>query len=286
MNYYGTQVNNLIEELRRLPGIGGKSAQRLAFHIINMPQEHVEHLAEVLVSARKNIRYCKCCCTLTDGELCPICASDKRDHSTIMVVEHTKDLAAYEKTGQYNGVYHVLQGTLVPSLGKGPDDIRFKELMERLDTTPVKELILATNSSLDGEATAMYITKKVKPRGIRITRIASGVPIGGELEYIDEVTLLRALEGYMIQDTDLFHDSIKNNLRIAKLTATDEEIIESGEFSYGSSVFFHGKKKYEERLESKYPYLKVINIETVFPSRFNQDSLIIILLFKLSIFAS
>ena len=195
MNYYGTQVTNLIEELRRLPGIGSKSAQRLAFHIINMPEEHVEHLAEVLVSARKNIRYCKCCCTLTDREICPICASDKRDHSTIMVVEHTQDLAAYEKTGQYNGVYHVLQGTLVPSLGKGPDDIRFKELEERLDKTPVKELILATNSSLDGEATAMYITKKVKTRGIRITRIASGVPIGGELEYIDEVTLSRALDG-------------------------------------------------------------------------------------------
>ena len=195
MNYYGTQVTNLIEELRRLPGIGSKSAQRLAFHIINMPEEHVEHLAEVLVSARKNIRYCKCCCTLTDREICPICASDKRDHSTIMVVEHTKDLAAYEKTGQYDGAYHVLQGTLVPSLGKGPDDIRFKELMERLETTPVKELILATNSSLDGEATAMYITKKVKPMGIRITRIASGVPIGGELEYIDEVTLSRALDG-------------------------------------------------------------------------------------------
>lgn len=195
MNYYGTQVTNLIEELRRLPGIGSKSAQRLAFHIINMPEEHVEHLAEVIVSARKNIRYCKCCCTLTDREICPICSSDKRDHSTIMVVEHTQDLAAYEKTGQYNGVYHVLQGTLVPSLGKGPDDIRFKELEERLDNTPVKELILATNSSLDGEATAMYITKKVKPRGIRITRIASGVPIGGELEYIDEVTLSRALDG-------------------------------------------------------------------------------------------
>ena len=195
MNYYGTQVTNLIEELRRLPGIGSKSAQRLAFHIINMPEEHVEHLAEVLVSARKNIRYCKCCCTLTDREICPICSSDKRDHSTIMVVEHTQDLAAYEKTGQYNGVYHVLQGTLVPSLGKAPDDIRFKELEERLDNTPVKELILATNSSLDGEATAMYITKKVKPRGIRITRIASGVPIGGELEYIDEVTLSRALDG-------------------------------------------------------------------------------------------
>ncbi|MDO5145585.1 MAG: recombination mediator RecR [Eubacteriales bacterium] len=195
MNYYGTPVTNLIEELRRLPGIGSKSAQRLAFHIINMPEEHVEHLAEVLVSARKNIRYCKKCCTLTDRDVCPICSSDKRDHSTIMVVEHTKDLAAYEKTGQYNGVYHVLQGTLVPSLGKGPEDIRFKELEARLDSSPVKELILATNSSLDGEATAMYITKKVKPRGIRITRIASGVPIGGELEYIDEVTLSRALDG-------------------------------------------------------------------------------------------
>lgn len=195
MDYYSTQVTNLIEELRRLPGIGTKSAQRLAFHIINMPEEHVEHFAEVLVTARKNIRYCKYCCTLTDSEVCPICASDKRDHSTIMVVEHTKDLAAYEKTGQYNGVYHVLQGTLVPSLGKGPEDIRFKELESRLDQVPVKELILATNSSLDGEATAMYITKKVKPRGIKITRIASGVPIGGELEYIDEVTLSRALDG-------------------------------------------------------------------------------------------
>ena len=180
MNYYSTQITNLIEELRRLPGIGSKSAQRLAFHIINMPEEHVHHLAQTLVTAREKIRYCKYCCTLTDSEVCPICASTKRDHSTIMVVEHTQDLAAYEKTGQYHGVYHVLQGTLAPSLGKGPD---------------VKELILATNSSLDGEATAMYITKKVKPRGIKVTRIASGVPIGGELEYIDEVTLSRALDG-------------------------------------------------------------------------------------------
>lgn len=195
MNYYSTQVTNLIEELRRLPGIGSKSAQRLAFHIINMPEEHVEHLAEVLVTARKNIRYCKCCCTLTDSEICPICSSDKRDHSTIMIVEHTKDLAAYEKTGQYNGVYHVLQGTLVPSLGKGPGEIRFRELEERLEDPGIKEVILATSSSLDGEATAMYITKKLKPKGIRITRIASGVPIGGELEYIDEVTLSRALDG-------------------------------------------------------------------------------------------
>ena len=195
MNYYSTQVTNLIEELRRLPGIGSKSAQRLAFHIINMPEEHVEHLAEVLVSARKNIRYCKCCCTLTDTEICPICSSEKRDHSTIMVVELTKDLADYEKTGQYNGVYHVLQGTLVPSLGKGPDEIRFRELETRLEDPKVKEVILATISSLDGEATAMYITKKIKPKGIKLTRIASGVPIGGELEYIDEVTLSRALDG-------------------------------------------------------------------------------------------
>lgn len=195
MNYYSTQVTNLIEELRRLPGIGSKTAQRLAFHIINMPEEHVEHLAEILVSARKNIRYCKCCCTLTDTEICPICSSEKRDHSTIMVVEHTKDLAAYEKTGQYNGVYHVLQGTLVPSLGKGPDEIRFRELETRLEDPKVKEVILATSSSLDGEATAMYITKKIKPKGIKLTRIASGVPIGGELEYIDEVTLSRALDG-------------------------------------------------------------------------------------------
>lgn len=196
MNYYSTQITNLIEELRHLPGIGSKSAQRLAFHIINMPEEHVEHLAQVLVDARKKIRYCKYCCTLTDAEVCPICASSKRDHSTIMVVEHTQDLAAYEKTGQYDGVYHVLQGTLVPSLGKGPDDIRYKELEKRVTEgeTPVKELILATNSSLNGEATAMYITKKLKPLGIRISRIASGVPIGGELEYIDEVTLSRALD--------------------------------------------------------------------------------------------
>lgn len=196
MKYYSTQITNLIDELCRLPGIGSKSAQRLAFHIINMPEEHVEHLAEVMVTARKKIRYCRICCTLTDTEICPICSSPRRDQTTVMVVEHTKDLAAYEKTGQYTGVYHVLQGTLVPSLGKGPDEIRFKELMARLEQEEpkIRELILATNSSLDGEATAMYITKKVKPTGIKVTRIASGVPIGGELEYIDEVTLSRALD--------------------------------------------------------------------------------------------
>ena len=195
MEYYSTHINKLIEQLSHLPGIGPKSAQRLAFHIMNMPKEQVQQLTNAITDARMNVQYCKCCYTLTDKEMCPICSNPKRDHSTIMVVEHTQDLAAYEKTGQYHGVYHVLQGTLAPSLGKGPDDIRFKELEERLNNPEVKELILATNSSLDGEATAMYITKKVKPRGIKVTRIASGVPIGGELEYIDEVTLSRALDG-------------------------------------------------------------------------------------------
>ena len=195
MEYYSSHINKLIEQFSHLPGIGAKSAQRLAFHIMNMPKEQVQQLTNAITDARMNVQYCKCCYTLTDKEMCPICSNPKRDHSTIMVVEHTQDLAAYEKTGQYHGVYHVLQGTLAPSLGKGPDDIRFKELEERLNNPEVKELILATNSSLDGEATAMYITKKVKPRGIKVTRIASGVPIGGELEYIDEVTLSRALDG-------------------------------------------------------------------------------------------
>ena len=196
MDYYSSQISKLIEELSRLPGIGAKSAGRLAFHIINMPKEQVEQLAATLVDARNNVRYCKQCCTLTDKELCPICASEERDHKTIMVVENSRDLAAYEKTGKYNGVYHVLHGAISPMLGVGPHDIKLKELMERLSREPeVKEVIIATNSSLEGETTAMYIGKLIKPTGIRVTRIASGVPVGGDLEYIDEVTLLRALEG-------------------------------------------------------------------------------------------
>lgn len=194
MDYYSSQISNLIEELGRLPGIGPKSAQRLAFHIINMPKDQVEKLSGTILEAKNKVAYCKSCCTLTDGEICPICASEKRDHSTIMVVENTRDLAAYEKTGKYNGVYHVLHGAISPMLGIGPGDIRLKELMTRLQDD-VKELILATNSSLEGETTAMYITKLVKPTGIKISKIASGVPVGGDLEYIDEVTLLRALEG-------------------------------------------------------------------------------------------
>lgn len=194
MDYYSSQITKLIEELSKLPGIGAKSAQRLAFHIINMPQEQVERLSGAMMDARKNVRYCKECFTLTDQELCPICSSDKRDHQTIMVVENTRDLAAYEKTGKYNGVYHVLHGAISPMLGIGPGEIRLKELMQRLQGD-VKEVIIATNSSLEGETTAMYISKLIKPTGIKVSRIASGVPVGGDLEYIDEVTLLRALEG-------------------------------------------------------------------------------------------
>ena len=194
MDYYSSQITKLIEELSKLPGIGAKSAQRLAFHIINMPQEQVERLSGAMMDAKTNVRYCKECFTLTDQELCPICSSDKRDHQTIMVVENTRDLAAYEKTGKSNGVYQVLHGAISPMLGIGPGEIRLKELMQRLQGD-VKEVIIATNSSLEGETTAMYISKLIKPTGIKVSRIASGVPVGGDLEYIDEVTLLRALEG-------------------------------------------------------------------------------------------
>lgn len=194
MDLYSGYINKLIEELAGLPGIGSKSAQRLAFHIINMPKARVERLSNVILDAKANVRYCRECYTLTDRETCPVCANAKRDHATIMVVENTRDLAAYEKTGKYTGVYHVLHGAISPMIGIGPGDIKLKELMQRLEGE-VDEVIIATNSSLEGETTAMYISKLIKPTGITVTRIASGVPVGGDLEYIDEVTLLRALEG-------------------------------------------------------------------------------------------
>lgn len=194
MDLYSGHINKLIEELAALPGIGSKSAQRLAFHLINMPQDKVNRLANTIVEAKANVRYCKECFTLTDKDICPVCANKSRNHKLIMVVENTRDLAAYEKTGRYEGVYHVLHGAISPMLGIGPGDIKLKELMERLQGD-VEEVIIATNSSLEGETTAMYISKMIKPTGIRVTRIASGVPVGGDLEYIDEVTLLRALEG-------------------------------------------------------------------------------------------
>ncbi|MCR5343169.1 MULTISPECIES: recombination mediator RecR [unclassified Butyrivibrio] len=195
MDLYSGHINRLIDELSSLPGIGGKSAQRLAFYIIGLPKDRVERLAKSLTDARENVHYCSKCCTLTDDEICPICANEKRDHRTIMVVENTRDLAAYEKTGKYEGVYHVLHGAISPMLGIGPGDIKLKELVQRLQTDNVEEVIIATNSSLEGETTGMYISKLIKPTGIKVTRIASGVPVGGDLEYIDEVTLLRALEG-------------------------------------------------------------------------------------------
>ena len=195
MEYYRSHINKLIEQLSRLPGIGAKSAQRLAFHILNMPKDQVEQLSASIVNAKANVQYCKNCYTLTDQEICPICNNPRRNRKVIMVVENTRDLAAYEKTGKYDGVYHVLHGAISPMLGIGPDDIKLKELMQRLSQDDIEEVIIATNSSLEGETTAMYISKLVKPTGIRVSRIASGVPVGGDLEYIDEVTLLRALEG-------------------------------------------------------------------------------------------
>lgn len=194
MELYSGHINRLIEELAGLPGIGSKSAQRLAFHLINMPQDRVNRLANTIMDAKANVKYCKECFTLTDSEVCPICANEKRNHKLIMVVENTRDMTAYEKTGKYEGVYHVLHGAISPMLGIGPNDIKLKELMLRLKED-VEEVIIATNSSLEGETTAMYISKLIKPTGVRVTRIASGVPVGGDLEYIDEVTLLRALEG-------------------------------------------------------------------------------------------
>jgi recombination protein RecR len=194
MDYYGSRITKLIEELAALPGVGAKTAQRLAFHIINMPEERAEGLARAITEAKHNICYCKTCCTLTDKDECNICSNVERNHKVIMVVENARDMVAYEKTSKYNGVYHVLHGAISPMLGIGPNDIRIRELLIRLQGD-VDEVIIATNSSLEGEATAMYLSKMIKPTGIKVTRIASGVPVGGDLEYIDEVTLLRALEG-------------------------------------------------------------------------------------------
>lgn len=193
MELYSGYISKLIDELGKLPGVGNKSAQRMAFYIIGMPDERVKRLANTILEAKEHICYCSECCTLTDRELCPVCADPSRDKKTIMVVENTRDLAAYEKTGKFKGVYHVLHGAISPMLGIGPADIKLKELITRLEKD-VQEVIIATNSSLEGETTAMYISKLVKPTGIRVTRIATGVPVGGDLECIDEVTLLRALD--------------------------------------------------------------------------------------------
>jgi len=199
MDYYGSSITRLIEAFRMLPGVGTKSAQRMAFHVMKMPLEQVEAMADAMLGARRNVRFCAKCQTVTDEEICPICKSSRRDHSQIMVVESPRDLAAYEKTGHYDGLYHVLHGAISPMLGIGPNDIRLKELLQRLqgaEGEEVKEVIIATSATVEGESTAMYILKLIRTLQlpIRVTRIASGVPVGGDIENIDEVTLERALK--------------------------------------------------------------------------------------------
>jgi len=195
MHIYGGPVARLIDELSRLPGIGGKSAQRLAFYIIHLPTEKAESLAEAIISAKKNVRYCSVCCNLTDSDPCQTCANTKRDSATLMIVEDPRDMAAYERTKEYHGMYHVLHGAISPMHGVGPSDLTITSLLKRLQTAPVEEIIIATNPNVEGEATATYIAKILKPLEIKVTRIAHGVPVGGDLEFVDEVTLSRALEG-------------------------------------------------------------------------------------------
>ena len=195
MEYFSGHIQDLIEQLASLPGIGSKTAQRLAFHIISMPEERVEKLSRSIMDTRKKIRYCSECLTLTDSEKCPVCSNPRRDHELIMVVETPRDLAAYERTGKYEGVYHVLHGAISPIDGIGPEQLTIKELLERLNDDSIKEIIIATNPNIEGEATAMYVARLLKPAGIKVTRIAHGIPVGGDLEYADEVTLLKAMEG-------------------------------------------------------------------------------------------
>lgn len=194
MNYYGNPITKLIEELSKLPGVGVKSAQRLAFYIIGMPEENAVALAKSILEAKENVKYCSKCYNLTDTDPCPICASDKRNANVVMVVEDPRDMAAYEKTKEYKGLYHVLHGAISPMKNVTPNDLKIRELIERLNDE-VEEVIIATNPNVEGEATAMYLSKLIKPLGIKVSRIAHGVPVGSDLEYVDEVTLSRALEG-------------------------------------------------------------------------------------------
>jgi recombination protein RecR len=194
MDYYALPIAKLIEELSKLPGIGRKTAQRLAFYILEMDSLEVEKLATSIKEAKEKIHYCKICCNLTEGDICNICSDDRRDKSVICVLEGAKDVVAMEKTKEYNGLYHVLHGVISPMENIGPNEIKIKELLNRLKDGVVKEVILATNPTVEGEATALYISKLLKPLGIKITRIAHGIPVGGDLEYFDEVTLSKALE--------------------------------------------------------------------------------------------
>ena len=192
---YSPSIEKLIESFEKLPSIGHKTAQRLAFYMLDLSKEEIKEFTDSIVNAKNNLKFCSKCYNISDTDPCMICSNPKRDQSVICVVEDVRDIIAMEKTHEFKGVYHVLHGSISPMNGVGPDDIKIKELLARLMDGTVKEVILATNPRVEGEATAMYISKLIKPMGIKVTRIAHGIPVGGDLEYIDEVTLLRALEG-------------------------------------------------------------------------------------------
>ena len=192
---YAPSLTRLVDALMRLPGVGAKTAQRLAFHLLKAPREEAFKLAEAIIEVKEKIGICNLCCNIAEGERCAICIDPGRDPGVICVVEEANDLLAIERTGEFKGLYHVLQGSLSPIDGRGPDDISARELLRRLESGEVKEVILATNPNVEGEATALYLVRLIRPFGIRVTRIAHGLPVGGDLEYADEVTLARALEG-------------------------------------------------------------------------------------------
>ncbi len=194
MDYYVSPLQNLIDEFRKLPGIGEKTAQRLAYHVLNLPEEKAARFANAIMDAKKKITYCKICQNFSDRDECSVCGNPARDKSLICVVENPRDVIQMEKTNEFKGTYHVLHGAISPMDNVGPDDIHIKELMSRISGGEVREVIMATNPNLEGETTAMYISKLIKPFGIKVTRIAHGVPVGGELEYADEMTLARALQ--------------------------------------------------------------------------------------------
>lgn len=194
-SYHVAPLETLVEQFEKLPGIGHKTAQRLAYHILGVSKEEAEAFASAIVEAHEKIHYCKVCCNLTDEELCPVCRNDNRDKSIICVVEDPRDVFALERTNEFNSTYHVLHGVISPLSGVGPEQLHIKELLARVSDPQVKEVIMATNPTVEGEATAMYISRLLKPMGIRVTRLAYGIPVGGDLEYADEVTLSRAIEG-------------------------------------------------------------------------------------------
>ena len=195
MSFYSPSIEKLIESFEKLPSIGHKTAVRLAFHMLDLNQDETKEFIDSIINAKKNLKFCSNCFNISDTDPCPICSSPKRDNSIICVVEDVRDIMAMEKTHEFKGVYHVLHGTISPMNGIGPEDIKIKELLNRIDGKNIQEIILATNPRVEGEATAIYLSKIIKPLGIKVTRIAHGIPVGGDLEYTDEITLTKALEG-------------------------------------------------------------------------------------------